>query len=642
MDNLFIGAPTKEFRPTYRQTTDRELLSRSQGSIHTTTGMTNNKVMKKKEVTLNDALQCAKENEEIMVRAVLTNAFEVTNMGTGGTNIAMFGETEASTTITMGAEAVMFCDMSVREKEFGIAAFEIVDYLSAGICMGLTTPVCNGNSILAILPAADIQSSLRDSIECAMDLRSKSENADYLLSNHGFQLVISFEFLMGFADADGERDKGLVFREDIKECLDEADGEQYENVLIMEPDDHFYGELNVKVYGEQSVEDNELNGNMIFNGKQTVKDDEMNDIMIFDGKQRVEDDEVNGNVIFDDKQSVEDDEMMYLAMTFYETFPAQKSEHRMATTHLDTMSIGHSDTIFTQYPATMGNSRQIYCEKIIFDRGKRCEIDCINASGFVTFGLILHLVFYCVLSDYFGDFVSFYWFWHLFVHFMKKICDDGIWIEGESEWHQVMQKILINSRSYSSIYIIKVMSYLNIILVIFYDFMKFYDFAMSQIAANAHLVIWFWVLFAEIAAANTTTTKAKRASVLVESFCLSFEHGVDRDVDLRKVDLMNDLKIFVDEINGSMSLDSRVAINPPNNEENCIADLSDFIYSNKTSDILSQKIERSILPSNYDAISNEGEREETEPNIGSSIFMCIGALIVVINYIAQMKYCFRK
>merc|ERR1712129_228431 len=66
--------------------------------------------------------------------------------------------------------------------------------------------------------------------------------------------------------------------------------------------DNFYCELAVKVYSEQSVED----------------------------------DEVNGNMIFDGKQRVEDDEMMYLAMNFYETYPAQKSEHeRMATTHLD-------------------------------------------------------------------------------------------------------------------------------------------------------------------------------------------------------------------------------------------------------------------------------------------------------------------
>merc|ERR1712172_344854 len=92
--------------------------------------------------------------------------------------------------------------------------------------------------------------------------------------------------------------------------------------------------------------------------------------------------------------------------------------------------------------------------------------------------------------------------------------------------------------------------------------------------------------------------------------------GVDRDVDLRKLDLMSDLKIFVDEINGSMSLDLHVAINPPNNEENCIADLSHFIYSNKASNISSQ----SILSSNYGAISNEGEREETVLNIG--LFLC--------------------
>merc|ERR1712129_497352 len=168
-------------------------------------------------------------------------------------------------------------------------------------------------------------------------------------------------------------------------------------------------------------------------------------------------------------------------------------------------------------------------------------------------------------------------------------------------------------------------------------------------------------------AAANTTTKAERASVLVESFCLSFKHGVDRDVDL-----MNDLKIFVDEINGSMSL----AINPPHGEENCIADLSDFIYSNKTSDILSHKMEedkckdvhdeRSILPSNYGAISNEGEREETVLNISLFlcsddtamcevfwyliIFMCIDALIVIADCIAcamiacvrSIKYCFRK
>merc|ERR1712129_189050 len=179
-----------------------------------------------------------------------------------------------------------------------------------------------------------------------------------------------------------------------------------------------------------------------------------------------------------------------------------------------------------------------------------------------------------------------------------------------------------------------------------------------------YLVIWFLdklfyglrcfdlVLFA---AANTTT-KAKGASFLVESFCLSFKHGVDRDVDL-----MNDLKIFVDEINGSMSLDSRVAINPPHNEENCIADLSDFMYSNKASDILSQRMnedkckdahdKRSILPSNYGAISIKEEREETVLNIGLFlcsdetamrevfwyliIFMCVGAMITCVWYVRE-------
>merc|ERR1712129_188893 len=124
-----------------------------------------------------------------------------------------------------------------------------------------------------------------------------------------------------------------------------------------------------------------------------------------------------------------------------------------------------------------------------------------------------------------------------------------------------------------------------------------------------------------------------------------------------------------------------VAINPPHDDEICIADLSDFInrhpYSNKASDILSQKMnedkcedahdEQSILPSNYGAISNEGEREETVLNIClflSSdetamrevfwyliIFMCIGALIVdcigdtacaMITCACEIKYLFEK
>lgn len=820
------------------------------GSIVTTTGL--------------DALAMF-----LRVTGTKMDAFEGTSMGTGGTNIAMFGESEASTTIIMGAEAAMFCDTSVREKYFG----------SIQCAMAIRSMSENADFAASLLTKQNEDGGENGSILTLNGLIIEQGNAamkDYECgsrSKHGLQLET--------AGADGEC--GDV-RENIKKCLDEADGEQYENILILAPDDLFHGELNVKVYSEQNVEE----------------------------------DEVNGNVIFDDEQSVEDGEMMYLAMTFDETYPAQKSEHkRMATTHLDKVSIGHSDILFTQYPAQMSEEMAVkdikfleamsfgnldamiatndpkqneeYFEKMIFDsitmshlqspiehlrhyfvidRGKRFD----SASGLMIFGVILYLALYFVLREFFIFYAIFCDIWYLFAYFMEKLSlqtedflslrdhgnlfccemriDEWIWTSNAtacppsnpavrltnspifepSDLSDLSSSHKHSAQSNGKLIDVLKMKICNLLLLMegnmplkklcicagstlankeavvaardilachdcthdgnklnvrirgatvenssgdeerfssetmaaeellqigcdnltmdpindptfeptadpttdptndptikptddpttdptayptfeptsypsldptndptfdptmqpthaptmqpthsltmvpthdptlqpMHDSMS--DLIMDSIAKTSdlifvmgiwYLVIWFLgkifygfgcfdlVLFAT---ANRTTN-AERVSVLVESFCLSFEDGVDRDVDLRELNLMSDWKIFIDEINGSMSLDSRVAINPPHNEEICNADLSDFIYSKKQSDILSQKMNEDKCK---DAISNEGEREEMVLNIGLFlcrdetamrevfwyliIFMCIGVMITCAWYVRE-------